>query len=346
MAKKDKPKTELPKRVHQDVYPRPGYRYPNARIGMTWKESEPDYPSLPKGPAHAPNIVVVLLDDAATASPVPTGAWSAPPLQRSSAERDCSTVNFTRQPFVHRRRAALLTGRNGHSVSRGIVAENATGYPGYAGIIPRSTAFISDILSPNGYATGWWGKNHIVPDNCTGPAGPFDNWPLQRGFDYFYGFRGGETDNYYPSLIRGNTPVDPPKSPEEGYHLTTDLTDDCIAWMRNQKAVAPSRPFFVHFAPVAAHGPHQPPADWRGRNAGRFAMGWDRYREEVHRRQIEMGVIPPGTRLTVRPAEIPAWDSFGWEQRLFATQMGELRRLPRARRLRNRSPRGSTSRRT
>jgi len=312
----------FPKRVRHEVYPRPDHRFSNARIGTTWRDSRPDPPRMPKAPPGAPNIVIVLLDDAGYGVASAYGGLVRTP----TAERLCAVglqyCQFHTTAICAPTRAALLTGRNAHSVSQGIVAEMATGYPGYAGVIPRSTAFIAEILKPNGYATGWWGKNHNVPDNATGPAGPFDNWPLQRGFDYFYGFLGGETDNFYPALIRGNTPVDPPKRPEEGYHLTTDLADDCIAWMRNQKAIAPDRPFFVHFAPVAAHGPHQPPLHWRGRNAGRFDMGWDRYREIVWKRQIEMGVIPPETKLTPRPPEIPAWDDFGSEeQRLFARQM-------------------------
>ncbi len=317
-----KRKDGRPLQVEHDVYPRPDPRYEGAKIGLTWKDSRPDYPSFPKAPVAAPNVVIVLLDDAGYGVASAYGGLVRTPTAEKIAREGLQYCQFHTTAICAPTRAALLTGRNAHSVSQGIVAENATGYPGYAGIIPRSTAFISEILSPNGYATGWWGKNHNVPDNATGPAGPFDNWPLQRGFDYFYGFLGGETDNFYPSLIRGNTHVDPPKRPEEGYHLTTDLADDCIEWMRNQKAIAPDRPFFVHFAPVAAHGPHQPPLHWRGRNKGRFDMGWDRYREIVFQRQLEMGVIPPGTRLTPRPKEIPAWDSFSpEEQRVLARQM-------------------------
>lgn len=311
-----------PLRVKRDVYPRPDYRFPRARIGMTWRESRPDYPRFRKAPAGAPNVVVVLLDDAGYGVSSAYGGLVRTPTAERLAREGLQYCQFHTTAICAPTRAALLTGRNAHSVSQGIVAEFATGYPGYAGIIPRSTALISEILSANGYATGWWGKNHNVPDNATSPAGPFDNWPLRRGFDHFYGFFGGETDNFYPALIRGNTPVDPPGRPEDGYHLTTDLVDDCIAWMRNQKAIAPDRPFFVHFAPVAAHGPHQPPLHWRGRNRGRFDMGWDRYREIVYRRQLEMGVIPPGTELTPRPKEIPAWESFGPEEkRVLARQM-------------------------
>ncbi len=315
-------KTDLPPRVQRNVYPAPGHRFSRAKIGRTWKDSTPDYPPMQQAPPGAPNVVVVLLDDAGYGVASAYGGLVRTPTAEKLAAAGLQYCQFHTTALCAPTRAALLTGRNHHSVSQGVVAEMATGFPGYAGIIPRSTAFVSEILSQNGYATGWWGKNHNVPENAKGPAGPFHNWPLRRGFDYFYGFLGGETDNFHPLLFRGNAPVEVGKRPEEGYHLTTDLADDCIAWMRNQKAMAPERPFFVHFAPVAAHGPHQPPLHWRGRNAGRFDGGWDRYREEVHRRQLEMGVVPPGTKLTQRPAEVPAWESLGDdERRLFARQM-------------------------
>ncbi len=304
------------------VYPKPEHRFSRAKIGMTYQDSKPDYPGIEKAPAGAPNIVVVLLDDAGYGVSSAYGGLMRSPVIEKLCEQGLQYCQFHTTALCAPTRAALLTGRNHHSVSTGVVAEMATGFPGYAGIVPKSCAFIAEILSQNGYATGWWGKNHNVPDNRTSVAGPFDNWPNQRGFDYFYGFVGGETDQFYPALVRNTTPVPPPRTPEQGYHLTTDLADDCIEWMRTQKTIAPDRPVFIHFAPGAVHGPHQPPLDWRGRNKGRFDMGWDRYREIVHQRQLELGVIPPGTKLTPRPSEIPAWDSFSPdEQRALARQM-------------------------
>ena len=304
------------------VLPRPEHRFRDARIGMTYTDSAPDYPELAKAPPSAPNIVIVLLDDAGYGVSSAFGGLVRTPEVEELCRRGLQYCQFHTTALCAPTRASLLTGRNHHSVSSGIVAEMATGFPGYAGIIPKSCGFISEILSHNGYATGWWGKNHNVPDNRQSLAGPFENWPHRRGFDYFYGFLGGMTDQFYPALYRNTTPVAPSKSPEEGYHLTTDLADDCIAWMRAQKAIAPDRPFFVHFAPGAVHGPHQPPLAWRGRNRGRFDLGWEHYREEVHRRQLELGVIPPGTLLTSKPPEIPAWDSFSpEEQQVLARQM-------------------------
>jgi arylsulfatase len=282
---------------------------------MTVSDSEPDYPDVYKAPETAPNIVLVLLDDAGYGVASAFGGLIRTPVVEDLCKRGLQYCQFHTTALCAPTRASLLTGRNHHSVSSGVVAEMATGFPGYAGIIPKSCGFISEILSHHGYATGWWGKNHSVPDSRQSLAGPFENWPHRRGFDYFYGFLGGMTDQFYPALYRNTTPVAPPRRPEDGYHLTTDLVDDCIGWMQTQKTIAPDRPFFVHFAPGAVHGPHQPALPWRGRNRGRFDLGWDRYREEVHRRQLELGVIAPGTKLTSRPPEIPAWDSFSREER-------------------------------
>jgi arylsulfatase len=320
MAMKDDDKQHV--RLGREVYPKPDNRFSNAKIGMTYRESTPDFPAREKAPAHAPNVVVVLLDDVGYGWPSTCGGLVRMPTAGRLARCGLHYCQFHTTGLCAPTRAALLTGRNHHSVSTGVVQEMATGFPGYCGILPRSCATIAQILSLNGYATGWWGKNHNTPDSHTSPAGPFSHWPTGFGFDYFYGFIGGETDQFYPALVRNTVPVHAPRKPDDDYHLTTDLADDCMAWMRTQKSIAPDRPLFVHFAPGAAHGPHQPPVAWRGRNAGRFDLGWDRYREAVLVRQLEMGVVAPGTRLTNRPAEIPAWDSFSSEeQRLFLRQV-------------------------
>ncbi len=304
------------KSVRREVYPKPEHRFANAKIGMTHHDSQPDFPLLEKGPLHSPNVVVVLLDDVGYGWPSACGGLVRMPAAEGLARSGLTYCQFHTTGLCAPTRAALLTGRNHHSVSTGIVQEMATGYPGYSGILPRSCATIAQVLSPNGYVTGWWGKNHNTPETQLSKAGPFTHWPTGLGFDYFYGFMGGETDQFYPALFRNTVPVPAPSGPAEGYHLTTDLADDCIAWMRAQKAIAPDRPFFVHFAPGAAHGPHQPPLEWRGRNAGRFGMGWDRYREIVLARQLQLGVVAPGTRLTARPAEIPSWESFSTGERM------------------------------
>ncbi|MCY1047102.1 arylsulfatase [Corallococcus sp. bb12-1] len=316
-------KTRFPRRVDRNVYPRPEYRFPKARIGLTYKDSKADFPPLQGAPEKAPNILLVLLDDVGFGWSSAFGGLVDMPVAERLARGGLKYCQFHTTALCSPTRAALLTGRNHHSVSTGNIGEVATGFPGYTGIIPKSCCTIAEVLRENGYATGWFGKNHNVPDNQTSPAGPFDNWPTQRGFDYFYGFIGGETDQFYPSLYRGTTPVEAGRKPEEGYQLTRDLADDCIQWMKQQKSIAPGRPFFTYFSPGAAHAPHQPPLDWRGRHAGKFDMGWDEYRRQVWQRQLELGVIPPDTQLTERPAEIPAWDEATPEEQRFYIRLME-----------------------
>jgi len=312
------------RRVERETYPRPEHRFAKAKIGMTWKDSVPDYPAMQKAPPGAPNVVLVLLDDVGYAWPSSYGGLVRMPTSERLAKEGLTYCQFHTTGLCAPTRAALLTGRNHHTVSAGVVSEMSTGYPGYSGILPRSCATVAELLSANGYATGWWGKNHNVPVNQTSAAGPFTHWPHKIGFDYFYGFVGGETDQFYPALYRNTTPVAPPGKPEDGYQLTRDLANDCISWLRTQKAIAPTRPVFMHFAPAAAHGPHQPPVDWRGRNTGRFGMGWDRYREQVYARQMDLGVIPAGTRLTPRPERVPGWNSFDDQARGLLTLQAEV----------------------
>ncbi|RYZ42838.1 MAG: arylsulfatase [Myxococcaceae bacterium] len=316
-------KTRFPRRVDRNVYPRPEYRFPKARIGLTYKDSKADFPPLQGAPEKAPNILLVLLDDVGFGWSSAFGGLVEMPVAERLARGGLKYCQFNTTALCSPTRAALLTGRNHHSVSSGNIGEVATGFPGYTGIIPKSCCTIAEVLRENGYATSWFGKNHNVPDNQTSPAGPFDNWPTQRGFDYFYGFIGGETDQFYPALYRGTTPVEANRKPAEGYQLTRDLADECIQWMKQQKSIAPGRPFFTYFSPGAAHAPHQPPLDWRGRHAGKFDMGWDAYRRQVWQRQLELGVIPPGTQLTERPSEIPAWDEATPEQQRFYIRLME-----------------------
>ncbi|HMC52954.1 MAG TPA: arylsulfatase, partial [Acidimicrobiales bacterium] len=205
-------------------------------------------------------------------------------------------------------RAALLTGRNHHSVGMGGITEIATSAPGYNSMRPKSAAPLAEILKLNGYNTAQFGKCHEVPVWHTSPVGPYDLWPTGSGFEYFYGFLGGETNQYYPSIYECTTPVEAPKSPAEGYHFTEDMTDKAIAWVRQQRSLATDKPFFMYFAPGATHAPHHVPKQWADRYKGRFDAGWDSLRQEILARQEELGVIPAGAELTARHAEIPAWD--------------------------------------
>jgi arylsulfatase len=318
----DPPAQPFPVKVNRDHYPAPEYSYPNAKLGLTAQDSKPDFPPPKAAPKGAPNILLVLIDDVGFGCPSAFGGMIETPTAERLARNGLKYNAFHTTALCSPTRAALITGRNHHTCATGVIQEMATGYPGYSGIIPKSCGTVATILKENGYATGWWGKNHNVPDNQTSQAGPFDLWPTNQGFDHFYGFISGETDQFYPTLIRGTTPVQPPKTPEEGYHLTTDLTDDCIGWMRQQKAISPEKPFFAYFATGATHAPHQPPLSWRGKHKGKFDAGWDAYREAAHKKQLEMGVIPPGTKLTPRPKEIPAWaDQPDNAKKLMARQM-------------------------
>jgi arylsulfatase len=260
-------------------------------------------------PEGAPNVLIVLLDD------VGFGASSAfgGPCETPTAERlagDGLKLNrFHTTALCAPTRAALLTGRNHHTVGMGCVTEVATAAPGYSSVRPKSCAPLAETLKLNGYSTAQFGKCHEVPQWQTSPMGPFDAWPSGGGgFEYFYGFIGGETNQYYPGLYEGTTAVEPDRTPEEGYHLTEDLADRAISWIRQQKSLTPDKPFFVYFAPGATHAPHHVPLEWAEKYKGRFDQGWDALREETFARQGALGVIPPGTELTKRHDEIPAWD--------------------------------------
>ncbi|WP_262029309.1 arylsulfatase [Microvirga sp. Mcv34] len=260
-------------------------------------------------PKGAPNVLIVLLDD------VGFGASSAfgGPVNTPTAERLSATgLKYTRfhtTALCSPTRSALLTGRNHHSVGMGCVTEGATSAPGYTSLRPNTKALLPEILKLNGYATSQFGKCHEVPTWQTGPTGPFDQWPTGGGgFEYFYGFIGGECNQYEPELFEGTTAVTPPKTAEEGYHLTEDLADKAINWMRQQKALAgDDKPFFMYFAPGATHAPHHVPKEWADKYKGKFDHGWDRQRELTFARQKELGVIPPDCELTRRHDEIPAW---------------------------------------
>lgn len=322
-SKEDTYESEFPVKVSRDAYPRSDYRFPNAEIGYSYKTSKADFPRPTNAPDGAPNILLVLLDDVGYGWMNTFGGAIESPTLDKIAKDGIKYCQFHTTALCSPTRAALLTGRNHHTVSTGTIEEMGDGFPGYTGIIPQSCATIAELLSQNGYVTGWWGKNHNVPDNQTSQAGPFRRWPTQMGFDYFYGFISGETNQFYPSLYRGTTPVDPPYTPEQGYQLTRDLANDCIDWIRVQKSIAPDRPFFAYFAPGAAHAPHQPPLDWRGRHKGKFEMGWDEYRKITYDKQKKLGVIPEGTKLTPRPEEIPSWDSFNEKEKKLFSRFAE-----------------------
>jgi arylsulfatase A-like enzyme len=279
------------------------------KIGETYKESTPSYPLPTKAPKGAPNVLLILLDDvgfgmcSTFGGPVPT------PNMEKLANNGLKYTRFHTTALCSPTRAALLTGRNHHSVGTGVIIECGTGYPGYTGIIPRSSALVAETLRDNGYATAMFGKAHNTPEPEISPAGPFDRWPTGQGFDYFYGFNQGETSQYYPVLYRNTTAVNAPRTPEQGYHFTEDMTDEAIAWTGNTRASSPDKPWFCYFSTGAAHAPHHAPKEWRDRFVGKFDHGWDRQREITFAQQKKIGIIPAGTKLTPRPKELEAWDS-------------------------------------
>ena len=217
---------------------------------------------------------------------------------------------------------ALLTGRNHHTVGMGTIPELATSAPGYTSIRPNTTAPLAEILKLNGYSTAQLGKCHEIPVWQTSPMGPFDAWPTNSGFEYFYGFIGGETNQYFPGLYQGTTAVEADRTPQEGYHLTEDITARAITWIGQQKALMPDKPFFMYYAPGATHAPHHVPKEWSDKYKGKFDDGWDALRERTFARQKELGVIPADAELTKRHAQIPAWDEMPAELKpVLARQM-------------------------
>jgi arylsulfatase A-like enzyme len=260
-------------------------------------------------PAGAPNVLIILLDDVGFGASSAFGGPCATPTAERLAANGLKLNRFHTTALCSPTRQALLTGRNHHTVGMGGITEIATSAPGYSSIRPNTCAPLAETLRLNGYSTAQFGKCHEVPVWETSPQGPFDAWPTGGGgFEYFYGFIGGETNQYYPAIYEGTTAVEPPRTPEEGYHFTEDMTDKAIAWIRQEKALTPDKPFFVYFAPGATHAPHHVPKEWSDRYEGRFDQGWDALREEILARQKELGVVPPETELTARHEEIPAWD--------------------------------------
>jgi arylsulfatase A-like enzyme len=299
-----------PDEVRRDVLPIPDRGY-EGLITYDAKDPETTFPPIEplRPPAGAPNVLVVLLDDTGFGASSAFGGPCSTPVAERLAADGLKYNRFHTTALCSPTRQALMTGRNHHSVGMGGITEIATSAPGYNSIRPNSAAPLAETLKLNGYSTAQFGKCHEVPVWETSPLGPFDSWPSGGGgFEHFYGFIGGETNQYAPALYDGTTPIEPARTPEEGYHLTEDMTDRAIDWVRQQKALMPDKPFFAYFAPGATHAPHHVPLEWSDKYKGRFDAGWDALREETFARQQALGVIPPEAELTDRPEEIPAWD--------------------------------------
>jgi len=261
-------------------------------------------------------VLVVLLDDVGFGASSAFGGPVHTPTAERLAAQGLKYNRFHTTALCSPTRAALLTGRNHHSVGFGAITEMATSAPGNNSLRPNTCAPLAEVLKLNGYATAQFGKCHEVPVWETSPVGPFNSWPSGGGgFEYFYGFIGGETNQYQPALYEGTTPVEPDRSPEQGYHLTEDLSRKALRWVRQQKSLTPDKPFFMYWAPGATHAPHHVPAEWADKYKGKFDQGWDQLRQETLERQKRLGVVPPDTLLSERHGEIPAWDEIADEMK-------------------------------
>jgi len=280
------------------------------RVMLDAKDPASEFPPIEpiRPPAGAPNVIIALLDDVGFGASSVFGGPCETPTAERLAERGLRYSRFHTTALCSPTRQALLTGRNHHAVGMGGITEIATSAPGYNSVRPAEAAPLAEILKLNGYSTAQFGKCHEVPVWETSPMGPFRQWPTGSGFEHFYGFIGGETNQYFPAIYQDTVPVEPDRTPEEGYHFTEDMTDHAIDWMRQQKALMPDKPFFVYWAPGATHAPHHVPEEWWAKYRGRFDDGWDALRERTFARQTELGVIPADAELTVRHDEIPAWE--------------------------------------
>ncbi len=290
--------------------------------GRDFSEAVPHWPEERRPPTGAPNVVVVVLDDVGFAQLGCFGSDLATPTLDRLAGGGLRYANFHTTSLCSPTRACLLTGRNHHRNGMGRIAELATGFPGYNARIPAANGMLSEILLDAGYATFAVGKWHLAPEEEGHVGATRRRWPLGRGFERFYGFLGGETHQFVPALVEDNHPVPPPRSYEQGYHLTEDLVDHAVTLIDDLRAVDPAKPFFLWFCPGACHAPHQPPREWMTRYCGAFDDGWDRWREQALERQITSGLLPAHTELSPRPDWVPSWDSLSRdEQRLYARYM-------------------------
>ena len=300
-------------------------------IKETASDSKPYWPPRVVPPKGAPNVLLIMTDDQGYGvSSTFGGVIPTPALDRVAAQ-GLRYTEFHSTALCSPTRAALITGRNHHAVGYGVIGELSTGYPGYDSIIGPENATIGTILRDNGYATSWFGKDHNIPSFQYSVAGPFNQWPVGLGFEYFYGFLGGETDQWTPYLYRNTTPVYPWIG-KPGYNFTTDMADDAINHLRELKASAPDKPFLVYYVPGGSHSPHQPTQEWIDKFHGKFDMGWEKLREVIFANQKRLGVVPAGTELTQWPdgqaayggAKLPRWDSLSLIQKKLYAREAEV----------------------
>jgi arylsulfatase len=294
------------------------------KVGRTFEDSTAWWPKLPKSPDGAPNIVIVVLDDVGYAQLGCYGSDLSTPTFDRLAAGGLRYANFHTTSLCSPTRACLMTGRNHHANGMGRIADFSSGFPGYDAVIPKENGFLPEILREQHYATYAVGKWHLAPMTEITLGSPRDKWPLGRGFERFYGFMGGETDQYHPELVHDNHQVDPPRTPEQGYHLTEDIVDRGIGFLKDLRATYEKKPFLLYVAPGACHAPHQAPPSFIEPYKGRFDQGWDRWREAVFARQLASGLVPKGTELSARPAWVPAWESVSADERRLYARMMEV----------------------
>ena len=309
--------------TEQQILPKPDPQFQGV-ISADSAKSRAAFPEEVTARQGAPNVVLILVDDVGfSATSTFGGAIQTPNFDRL-ASSGLRYNNFHVNSLCSPTRAALLSGRNNHQVGFGTVAEAASGFPGYNSLWPKNAASVAEVLKDNGYSTAAFGKWHNTPVWQISPAGPFDRWPTGLGFQHFYGFLAGYDNQYYPRLFRDTVPVEPPHTPEQGYSLTTDMTDEAIRWLHQVDAVAPQKPFFLYYAPGATHTPHQVPKSWIAKYKGRFDAGWDEIRKETFERQKKLGIIPANAELTPRPAGLLAWDSLPSDEKKLLAHQAEV----------------------
>lgn len=317
-------KTQTTGKAQAAVLPHPEPAF-EGKIGRTVKDSKPDFPKEVHAPAGAPNVLLIMTDDVGFGASSTFGGPIPTPTYDKLAANGLRYNQFHTTALCSPTRAALITGRNHHSAATGNIMEFATGYPGYDSLMPKSVGTIGEMLRDNGYVTAWFGKNHNVPDWHTSQAGPFDYYPTRLGFDYFFGFLGGDANQWHTPIFENTVPYEAPEQQGSNpKHFDELMADKAIAWMRMQHAVAPQKPFFLYYTTGTAHAPHHAPKEWIARFKGQFDQGWDKVREETLARQKRLGVVPANTELTARPKEIPAWDSLTAEQKKVFARMMEV----------------------
>jgi arylsulfatase A-like enzyme len=310
---------EAPAALDRSVLPIPEPVYPHSTV-LDARNATPPPRFEVKAPAGAPNVLIVLIDDMGFGQSAAFGGPIRMPTVEKLAEQGVRYNNFHTTALCSPTRTALLSGRNHHMNNMGGITEISTAFPGNTGVRPESVATLAMMLRYNGYATAAFGKSHETAVWEISPSGPTDRWPTRSGFDKFYGFMGGETNQWAPAIYDGMTRIETPPTP--GYHFMTDMTNQAIDWMRYEKSLTPDKPFFIYFAPGATHAPHQVPKEWIGKYRGKFDQGWDKLREETLARQKVLGVVPADTKLAHKPAAIKEWDKLTEdEKRLFAREM-------------------------